>query len=189
MSKRKGKLFVVSAPSGTGKTTIIKNVLKKFPELIFSISATTRQKRFYEVDGKDYFFITEKEFLDKIKNDEFIEWEKFYDYYYGTLKSFIEQNLEAGKSVVLEVDVKGALNIKKYYPESVLIFITPPSIDELKNRLLKRKTENETDFEKRIARSKMELSFKDKFDYNVVNKNLSEANEQVYKIIENELER
>ena len=154
---------------------------------MFSVSATTRKKRFYEEDGKDYFFISEKEFEEKIKNNEFIEWEKFYDYYYGTLRSYVEKNLKEGKSIVLEVDVKGALNIKKNFPEAVLIFILPPSIEELKKRLKNRKTETEEDFNKRIERAKMELSFKNKFDYNVVNENLESAEKEVFEIIENEL--
>jgi len=154
---------------------------------VFSVSATTRKKRFYEEDGKDYFFISEKEFEEKIKNNEFIEWEKFYDYYYGTLRSYVEKNLKEGKSIVLEVDVKGALNIKKNFPEAVLIFILPPSIEELKKRLKNRKTETEEDFNKRIERAKMELSFKNKFDYNVVNENLESAEKEVFEIIENEL--
>ncbi len=154
---------------------------------MFSVSATTRKKRFYEEDGKDYFFISEKEFEEKIKNNEFIEWEKFYGYYYGTLRSYVEKNLREGKSIVLEVDVKGALNIKKNFPEAVLIFILPPSIEELKKRLKNRKTETEEDFNKRIERAKMELSFKDKFDYNVVNENLESAEKEVFEIIENEL--
>jgi len=154
---------------------------------VFSVSATTRKKRFYEEDGKDYFFISEKEFEEKIKNNEFIEWEKFYDYYYGTLRSYVENNLKEGKSIVLEVDVKGALNIKKNFPDAVLIFILPPSMEELKKRLKNRKTETEEDFNKRIERAKMELSFKDKFDYNVVNENLESAEKEVFEIIENEL--
>jgi len=187
LKKKRGKLFVFSAPSGSGKTTIIKNVLKKFPEFIFSVSATTRKKRHYEIDGKDYFFLTEEEFKKKIEQNEFIEWEKTYDYYYGTLKSFVKDNVENGKSVVLEVDVKGALKIKSAYPDAVLIFITPPSIEELKIRLKNRKTETDEDFKKRIERAKMELSFKDKFDYNVVNENLKDAEKQVFEIIKNEL--
>jgi len=187
LKKKQGKLFVFSAPSGAGKTTIIKNVLKKFPELIFSVSATTRKQRYYEIEGRDYFFLTEDEFKRKIGNNEFIEWEKTYDYFYGTLRSFVSENVEKGKSVVLEVDVKGALKIKESYPDSVLIFITPPSIEELKKRLANRKTETDMDFRKRIERAKMELSFNDKFDYNVVNENLKEAENQVFEIIKNEL--
>ena len=134
----KGKIFVISAPSGTGKTTIIKKIMEIFPQLTFSISATTRERRSFEVDGKDYFFISEEDFKNKIENDEFVEWEKFYDYFYGTLKSFVNKKLEEDNSLIFEVDVKGALNIKKCYPESVLIFIEPPSIETIKERLTRR---------------------------------------------------
>ncbi|PJA96996.1 MAG: guanylate kinase [Ignavibacteriales bacterium CG_4_9_14_3_um_filter_34_10] len=184
---KKAKLFVFSAPSGSGKTTIVRSLLKYFPELVFSVSATTRKKRSTEINGKDYFFISETEFENKIKNDEFVEWEKFYDYYYGTLVSFIEDKLGKSQSVVLEVDVKGALSIKKSYPDSVLIFIMPPSLEELKVRLLNRKTESEEDFKKRIHRAEMELSYKDKFDYIVINDNLERAKNQVLDIIKNEI--
>jgi guanylate kinase len=170
-----GNLIVVSAPSGAGKTTIVKEILKEYPQIIFSISATTRPKRETEIDGIEYFFLSESEFKEKINNDEFIEWEKFYDYYYGTLKSFITANIEAGKSVLLELDVKGALTIKRLYPYAHLIYISPPSFDELVNRLRQRNTENESDFIKRIERAKMELSLKDQFDYVIENHDLQTA--------------
>ncbi len=175
MEKKNGVIIAVSAPSGTGKTTIVKKILSDFPELIFSISATTRKKRDYETEGVEYFFISEEEFKSKIEKGEFIEWEKFYDYYYGTFKSYIEQNINNGKSVIVEIDVKGALELKKIYPDSVLIFIYPPSLDELEKRLTNRQTENETDLKKRIKRAKMELSLKDKFDYFIENDDLEKA--------------
>lgn len=183
----KGKIFVISAPSGTGKTTIIKRIMEIFPELTFSISATTRERRSFEIDGKDYFFISEEEFKKKIENDEFVELEKFYDYYYGTLKSFVNKKLEENCSLIFEVDVKGALNIKKCYPEAILIFIEPPSIETIKQRLIQRNTESEEDFIKRIERADLEMSYKDKFDYSVLNLNLEEAINQVKEIIENKL--
>ena len=185
MNKHRGKIFAFSAPSGAGKTTILKQVLKDYPEIVFSVSATTRKKRSDEVNGREYFFISEDEFKKRIEKGEFIEWEKFYDYYYGTLKSFVNQNLEEGKSVFLELDVNGALNIKKLYPDSVLIFIAPPSFDELIMRLKKRNTETEEDLKKRIKRAKMELSLKNKFDYFVVNNYLDKAVSEVKKIVEN----
>lgn len=187
MITNKPKLFVFSAPSGSGKTTIVKEVLNSFPNFVFSISATTRKKRPNEKDGEDYFFITEKEFLERIEKNEFVEWEKFYDYYYGTLKSQIDNNIKNGRHTVFEVDVKGAISIKKYYPEAVLIFIAPPSIEELKQRLIKRNTETEEDLKKRIERAEMELSFKDKFDYVVSNSDLEFAKKEVKKIIEKEI--
>ena len=187
MSDHKAKLYVFSAPSGSGKTTIVRDVLKNFPEFVFSVSATTRKRRSSEKEGVDYFFISEEEFNKKIDTGEFVEWEKFYDYYYGTLKNFVDGNLAKGLSTVFEVDVKGALSIKKAYKNSVLIFIAPPSIDALKDRLIKRNTETDEDLKKRIERAEMELSFKDQFDYVVSNVNLEEAKKEVKKIIKKEI--
>jgi len=184
---KRGKLFVFSAPSGTGKTTIIKSVLENFPDLIFSISATTRSKRVTETNGIDYFFLSESEFKEKVKNDEFLEWGKFFGYYYGTLKEFVFSKINKGNSVVLEVDVKGAINIKNVYSDSVLIFISPPSIEELKKRLFNRKTESDEDFQKRIKRAEMELKYRENFDYNVYNRNLEEAKLEVNEIVNREL--
>jgi len=172
---KKGEIIAVSAPSGGGKTTIVKQILKKFPEIVFSVSATTRPKRESEKNGVEYYFITEAEFKQKINNDEFVEWEKFYDYYYGTFKSVVEENVKNGKSVLLEVDVKGAISLKRIYPESHLIYITPPSFEELVKRLRERRTESESDMKKRIERAKMELSVKDKFDYFIDNNDLNKA--------------
>ncbi len=187
MNNNIGKLIVFSAASGAGKTTIVKEILKEFPQIIFSISATTRPKRETETDGKEYFFLSETEFKKKIENDEFIEWEKFYDYYYGTLKSFINENIEAGKPVLLELDVKGALTIKRLYPYTHLIYISPPSFEALVNRLRQRNTESESDFLKRIDRAKMELSLKDQFEYVIENTELAlavkEAKSLVKKIL------
>ena len=187
MSNHKAKLYVFSAPSGSGKTTIVRDVLKNYPGFVFSISATTRKRRDTEKEGIDYFFISEKEFNEKINTGEFVEWEKFYDYYYGTLKSLVDNNLANGISTVFEVDVKGALSIKNAYKNSVLIFIAPPSIEALKDRLIKRNTETNEDLKKRIERAEMELSFKDKFDYVVSNVNLEEAKKEVKNIIEKEI--
>ncbi len=182
-----GKIVIFSAPSGSGKTTIVRSALKKFPKLVFSISATTREKRGVEKDGVDYFFITEDEFKNKIEQNEFVEWESFYGYYYGTLKSFINSKMKNGKSVVLEVDVKGALKIKKEYPDAVAIFIRPPSIEELRRRLRDRKTESDEDLQKRIERAEMEIGYQKYFDYVVVNDDLERAKKEVYEILNKEL--
>ena len=187
MTDTEGKLLVFSAPSGSGKTTIVRTILSKYKELDFSVSATTRKRRENETDGKDYFFISEEEFKKKIDAQEFIEWERFYDYYYGTLKSFVDDEIDSGKSVVLEVDVNGAVNIKKNYPSAVLIFIMPPSFEELKNRLINRSTETESDLKKRIERAEYEFTYKDKFDYVVINDKLEDAVNKVYEIIEKEI--
>jgi guanylate kinase len=187
VTDKKGKLLVFSAPSGSGKTTIVRTILNKYKELDFSVSATTRKRRENETDGKDYFFISEEEFKKKIEAQEFIEWERFYDYYYGTLKSFVDDEIDSGKSVVLEVDVNGAINIKKNYPSAVLIFIMPPSFEELKNRLINRSTETESDLKKRIERAEYEFTYKDKFDYVVINDKLEDAVNKVCEIIEKEI--
>ena len=179
MDNIQGEIIAVSAPSGTGKTTILKSILKDVPELVFSVSATTRKKREFEKEGVDYFFLNENEFENKIRNNEFVEWEKFYDYYYGTYKLFLEDNIKKGRSVIAEVDVKGALSLKNIFPRAVLIFIYPPSIEELEIRLKKRKTEGNDEFIKRIERAKMELSQKDKFDYLIENDDLEKATSEV----------
>ncbi len=179
----KGKLIVFSAPSGSGKTTLVRYILSEFKELVFSVSATTREKRKNEKDGVDYFFISEEEFKEKINKNEFIEWEKFYDYYYGTLKSYVNEMFERGKAVVFELDVKGALNLKKHYPQAVLIFIKPPSVEAIKERLKRRNTESAEDYRKRIERAAMELKYQDKFDYIVENDNLENAKEKVKNIV------
>jgi len=183
LGTEKGHIFVVSAPSGAGKTTIVKSILKDIPELAFSISATTRRKRENERDGFDYHFISEDAFRKKIEENGFVEWEKFYDYYYGTPKGFIDDKINSGISVLLEVDVKGALSIKTIYPDAILIYIYPPSFEVLVERLKNRRTEDETDFKKRVERAKMELSHKDKFDYLVVNNDLNIAISQVKSLI------
>ena len=181
--EKAGKIIAVSSPSGGGKTSIVKKILKDFPEIIFSVSLTTRPKRSNEVNGREYFFVSEEEFEQKIKDEEFIEWERFYDYYYGTLKSFVEENINKGKTVIFEVDVKGALSLKKIYPQSFLIFIDPPSFEELVKRLKNRKTESAEDLQKRIDRAKMELSYKQDFDYIFVNDELHKVYKSVKDLI------
>ena len=183
LENKQGSIIVISAPSGTGKTTIVRRILGDFPQVVFSVSATTRKKREHEVEGVDYFFISEAEFKKKIQNNEFVEWELFYDYYYGTFRDFIENCINNGKSLILEVDVHGAVEIKRIYPDAVLIYIAPPSLEELRFRLKKRQTENEEDLKKRIERAKMELSHKDKFDYFIVNNDLNTAYNEIKNLI------
>jgi guanylate kinase len=181
------KLFVFSAPSGTGKTTIVKYLLAQMSNVVFSISATTRKARQGEVEGRDYFFISEEEFIKKIKENSFLEWEKFYDYYYGTLKSFVDENISKGFNVFLEVDVKGAIEIKRKCPEAVTIFFAPPSLEELEKRLRKRNTDSPEDLIKRIERASLEMSYQDKFDFCIINDDLILAKNQAFEIVNNNM--
>ncbi|HKI77514.1 MAG TPA: guanylate kinase [Ignavibacteriaceae bacterium] len=183
MEKKQGSIIAISAPSGTGKTTIVRRILKDIPDLKFSVSATTRKARENEIEGIHYFFISEEEFKKKIEAGEFIEWEKFYDYYYGTYKSQVDNAINYGETILLEVDVKGALSLKSIYPESVLVYIVPPSFDELVLRLKTRNTEDEEDLQKRIDRAKMELSLKDRFDFNIENRELKKAVLEIEQLI------
>jgi len=178
-------LFVFSAPSGSGKTTIVKEILKNFPELRFSVSATSRKKRENETDGEDYFFMTKIDFEMKIKNNEFVEYEQVYDNsYYGTLKEQVDSCLSAGDSMVFDMDVKGALLIKRIYGDkSVLIYVCPPDKNVLIERLRNRKTESEEDLTKRIERMDFEFGKKGEFDYVVMNDELSTAIEEAKQII------
>ncbi|MGB9696509.1 MAG: guanylate kinase [Ignavibacteria bacterium] len=179
-------LYVFAAPSGTGKTTLVKRILEQNPELVFSVSATTREKREGEVDGKDYFFIKKEEFEKKIIEGEFLEYEKvFGDNYYGTLKSFVEDVLKKGKSLVLDLDVNGALSIKKIYGgKAVLIFICPPNKDVVIKRLTGRGTEDSEKINQRLARFDYEMGKMNEFDVVVVNNDLETALNEIQKIIE-----
>lgn len=181
-----GLLIVFSAPSGAGKTTIIDYLLKNFPnEFCYSISATTRKPRIGEINGKDYFFLSEEEFKKKIENNEFIEWEIVHENYYGTLKSRVEPLLQAGKNIVFDIDVKGGLKIKASYPaNSILLFITAPSIELIIERLRKRGTENDAEINKRIERYSIELEKSKYFDFIIINETVEKAVEQILKIIQ-----
>ncbi|MDD7884754.1 guanylate kinase [Flavivirga sp. 57AJ16] len=182
----KGKLIVFSAPSGSGKTTIVKHLLGiEDLNLEFSISATSREKRGEEIDAKDYYFLSAKEFKAKIKNDEFLEWEEVYrDNFYGTLKTEVERIWAMGKHVIFDIDVSGGLRIKRKFPEETLaIFVKPPSIDELKIRLKKRKTESEDKINMRVAKASAELATAPLFDVIVVNDNLDKALENAHKLV------
>lgn len=176
-------LFVICASSGAGKTTIIRELFKKFPEIKFSVSATTRKKRPKETDGKDYYFISSEEFNKRKANNEFIETEEVHGNYYGTLKSEAEPFLKNEGIMILDVDVKGALNIKNMFPEAITVIIDVP-FDELVRRLRSRNTETEEEIQKRSSRIKMEAELKDKFDYIVDNsRGLETAVSETEKII------
>lgn len=183
--KNPGKLIVITAPSGSGKTSIAEYLLDEFPEIRFSVSATTREPRKGEKDGEDYFFISRNEFDKKIKNNEFLEWEEFYgNYRYGTLRSQVDKLIKSGYFPLLDVEVKGALNIKDMYgSHCISIFIQPPSLEELKKRLLGRGTENDKSLATRLKRAEKELTYADKFDFVVVNDDLESACKQAHTII------
>ena len=172
-----GKLIIFSAPSGAGKTTIVRHLLEKNLNLEFSISATSRGKRHTETDGKDYYFLSAEEFKYKIDNNEFLEWEEVYTgTFYGTLKSEIERIRKKGKNVIFDLDVIGGCNIKKFYGnEALAVFVQPPSIEELRNRLIYRSTDTQEVIEKRIAKAEYELTFANQFDYIIVNEDLEKA--------------
>ena len=183
----RGKLIIVSAPSGTGKSTIIGWLMKEHPELnlAFSISCTSRAPRGTEQNGVEYFFLTPEEFRQRIENDEFLEFEEVYEgRFYGTLKAQVERQLEAGQNVVFDVDVKGGVNIKKYYgDEAMSIFIQPPSIEELRRRLEGRGTDAPEVIDQRIARAAFELTFAEQFDKIVVNDDLVQAERDTLQLV------
>ncbi len=182
----KGKLIVFSAPSGSGKTTIVRHLLEK-PELDleFSISAATREARGEEQDGKDYYFMSIDDFKKHIKAEDFVEWEEVYrDNFYGTLKSEVERIWSHGKNVIFDIDVAGGLRIKKKFPEETLaVFVKPPSIDELKIRLKKRSTESEDKINMRIAKASVELATAPQFDTIIKNYDLDVAKEEAYNLV------
>lgn len=182
------KIIIITAPSGAGKTSIVRYLLKKYPEkLSFSVSATTRKARAEEVNGRDYYFIAEDEFKTKIHNNEFVEWEMVYEgKYYGTLQSEIERIWATGKTPVLDIDVKGALRILEQYPDcSLSIFIQPPSVKELKKRLESRGTETPESLAARVNKAAYELSFKDHFNHTVVNSDLQKACDETERLVSN----
>lgn len=180
------KIIVITAPSGAGKTSITKHLLKTFPErLSFSISAATRKARGNEKNGADYYFMSEEEFTNKIQHGEFVEWEMVYEgKYYGTLKSELARIWSQGKIPVLDIDVKGAIHVQQQYPETTLsLFIDPPGVDELKRRLQSRGTESEESLNARVNKASYELSFKDYFDHIIVNDNLEKARSEAEEIV------
>jgi len=183
--KPKGKVIVIVAPSGAGKTTIARRLLNEYPRIKFSVSATTREPREGEANGKDYYFLTEKEFDQKVQAGAFLEWEEYSGNKYGTLQSEVDKLVESGYFPLLDIEVKGALNVQKLYnDDAISIFIQPPSIEELKERLDNRGSENKHSLKKRLKRAKMEMRYADNFDYSVVNDDLETAYAEVKAIIE-----
>ena len=179
------KLIVITAPSGAGKTSITRHLLKTFPQLAFSISAATRQPRSYETNGMDYYFLTLEDFKQKIQHKEFAEWEMVYEgKYYGTLKSELERIWNNHQVPLLDIDVKGAIHVKQQYPESLLtLFIEPPSIEELKRRLESRGTETAESLQARINKASYEISFKDQFHKSIINDDFEKACAETEKIV------
>jgi len=185
MTAIKTKLLVFTAPSGAGKTTIVRHLLNTYPQLAFSVSATTRAKRDYETDGKDYYFLSKEAFLEKIESKAFAEWEEVYaGQYYGTLKSEILRINAEGKCIIFDIDVQGALRLKKNYKENCLtVFVQPPSLEALIIRLKKRNTETVNTLKKRIDKASRELEFAPKFDVILVNSDLEVALKNAEEIV------
>lgn len=184
---RKGRLLVISGPSGVGKGTIVSRLTERLGENVkLSISATTREPRDGEVNGVHYHFLSDEEFLDRVKKEEFLEYALVHEHYYGTPKPPVEEALREGYDVILEIDVQGAMQVKENFREGVYIFILPPSIRELRNRLISRGTESKEDLEIRMAKALAEIDYLDHYDYAVVNDDLSAAEREVLSIIEAE---
>lgn len=181
---QKGKLIIISGPSGSGKSTIREKIVKNNKNIWYSISMTTRKPRINEKNEIDYYFVTKEEFLTEIKNNNFYEYAEVYkDIFYGTPKNKVQEMLNKGYDVILEIDVDGALQIKKQDKDAILIFIMPPSIEELKNRLENRKTDSKEKIKERLNKALYEISFKDKYDYIVLNDDIEKATKEIETII------
>ena len=187
MEKQYHKIILITAPSGSGKTSIVNHLMKRFPRLEFSVSATTRKPRKNEKEGKDYYFIAEDNFKEKIHNKEFLEWEMVYEgKYYGTLKSDISRIWSEKKVPVLDIDVQGAIHVQQQYPvNTIAVFIQAPSVEELKRRLQKRGSETEESLQARLNKSTYEMTFKNHFENIIINENFETACKEVEKIIGN----
>lgn len=186
-----GKIFIISAPSGAGKTTILKRIIKEIPNLHFSVSVTTRKPREGEKDGIDYYFVSVDRVLEMFRNKELLEWAMVHGNFYGTPVWEVENKIKSGMNVVVDVDVKGFMKIKRRYPEAISIFIVPPSIEELRNRLLSREGKKELDenLKKRFEKATYEMSFRELYDYVVVNDDLDRACEELKSIILKNIEK
>lgn len=185
----KGLLFVLSGPSGVGKNTVLDELFKNFDGVSYSVSATTREKRAGEVEGEDYFFISETEFQQIKEKDGFIESAVVHGHHYGTPKKFVDQKLEDGEDIILEIDTQGAEQVRKKYPEAVYIFLLPPSLEELENRLDKRGSENSKSKNIRLKNARQELKEVHNYDYEVINDSLADAVREIKKIIIKEQKR
>ena len=188
-SLKKGSLFVISGPSGVGKGTLVSILRTKHPEISLSVSATTRNPRPGEINGVHYFFLDKNDFKNRIKSGEFLEWAEFSGNLYGTNKKFVEKMLEDGQDIILEIDVQGAIQVKNKIENAILIFIESPCFEELKSRLLNRKTESEQEIQKRLAVVKTELEQKNEFNYTIINDNLDIALNNLENIVLNEIKK
>ena len=173
--KGKGRLIVISAPSGAGKTTLVKKLLQHYPELPLAISWTTRPRRKNEISGTDYHFVTDDEFFQGRQQGHFLEFEKVHGYFYGTPRDQVEQLIDKGKSVILDIDTKGALTVKRTHPNAALIFIQPPSLEVLRNRLEGRDTESQEEIDRRLRNAEQEMRAKEQFDYVIINQEIEPA--------------
>ena len=189
MIKRRGLLIVVSGPSGAGKVTICENLLRTKEYIHPSVSTTTRKPRTGEVPGVDYNYISKEEFEKKIENDDFLEYAQVYDNYYGTPREFVIEKLAKGEDVLLEIDIQGALQVRNKFPEGVFVFILPPSMKELKNRIINRGSETKESLEKRFTSAFKEIKFLKKYDYFIVNDKVKKATDTLVSIIEAEKSR
>ncbi len=189
MLSRKTFLFIVSAPSGTGKTTLCRALLRRDSGLAYSVSATTRPKRGKEVEGQDYYFMTDEEFDRAISEGALLEWEEVYGARYGTLRRQLEEKLDAGHDVILDLDVKGALHVKGIFPESVAVFLLPPTMEELRHRLITRGREGKDLIEARLSQAESEIERAREFDYVVVNDSLAESAARLAAILDAERAR
>ncbi len=178
-----GLLLIISGPSGVGKGTVCKRLLQKDASTTVSVSATTRQPRQGEVDGENYYFLTKEDFLHKIEEGKFLEWAEVFGNYYGTLKSEVERQLNAGKNIILEIDVQGAMQIKTACPQGIFIFILPPSLEELEKRIRQRATESDGNISIRLAKAQEEIACAVIYDYQIVNDDVDHAVAQILSII------
>ncbi|TCS84365.1 guanylate kinase [Tepidibacillus fermentans] len=186
MFVQKGLLIVLSGPSGVGKGTVCSVLRKEQSDIVYSVSATTRSPRIGEVEGINYFFKTREAFQQMIQNNELLEWAEYVGNYYGTPRRFVEETIQQGKDIILEIEVQGALKVKQTYPEGIFIFLIPPSLAELKNRIIHRGTENDENLIRRMNAAKEELKMLKYYDYAVVNDEISKAVKRIQAIIEAE---
>jgi guanylate kinase len=181
--QKQANLFVLSGPSGVGKGTVLDRLLEDFKLIEYSVSATTRKPRPGEISGQDYFFLAEEEFLQMIREDRFIEWARVHNNYYGTPGEFVEKTLKAGKDIILEIDIQGARQVKRNYPDAIFIFLIPPSLEELRNRIEKRGSEDEINKDLRLKNAEGEMKELASYDYIIVNDQLTETVNKLKAII------